>query len=118
MIEVNVELRKELFLRYADEGDIYGDEWFDIFFENASENGCPVRIDLEWAYDTDSCNFSSGDDGERIYSLSDNSFRAFWIATSAGGVQGPFSDYDGAVTALGYDPESFSEFGPAEDEED
>lgn len=99
--------RKILFDRYAEQEDTFGDDWFESFFINAHERGDPAWIDLEWCNETDSGNFSSGDESEKFFKLSDNGFEAHWTESTFRGLQGPFEDYDEAVKSLGYDPATF-----------
>ena len=104
---VSEELRKTLFERYAQEGAVCDDDWFESFFESVRQRDDPMQFNIYWDNETDCGNFASGDEAEKIFDLSDNGFEVFWIESTFRGAQGPFEDLDGAVKALGYDPASF-----------
>ena len=99
--------REVLFERFAEKGDVCDNDWFETFVKNAREHGDPAWLDIDWQNETDSGNFSSGDESELLLSLSDKNFEAYWTESTFNGIQGPFEHYDEAVKALGYDPASF-----------
>lgn len=87
---------------FAEDDEPFTDDWAIDYFEKYSE-----QLDIEYSGETDSANFSSGDDAEYIFSESVDGETFYWIATSTGGPQGPFANPDGAISALGYDPKTF-----------
>ncbi|MDA9337468.1 hypothetical protein N9Q98_00015 [bacterium] len=84
------------------EEEPFTDDWAIDYFEKYSD-----RLDIEHSGETDSGNFSSGDEVEYIYSQRHEDEVFYWIATSSGGPQGPFPEIDAAISALGYDPKTF-----------
>ena len=105
-----------MFDRYSEEGDAFDDDWFEAFFDRAREDSEPVMLFIEWDNETDSGNYSSGDEAETIWLLSDDGFRAFWAESTSRGVQGPFPEVEDAARALGYDPAQFPPPPPDEEE--
>ena len=114
MDEADEKLRKTLFQKYAEDGDHFGDEWFDKFFENSCGSDGHDLIYVDWLNETNCKNYSSGDESEKLLKLDDREISAHWIETTYKGVQGPFASYDRAVEALGYRPDCF----PPESEDD
>jgi hypothetical protein len=113
----NDDFRRIFFERYAEQDETLDEGWFEAFFEEAFRSGHPAEMDIEWDNETDSGNFASGDESERIFSFSDEELVTYWTQSSFNGVQGPFEKYDEAVEALGYDSASFPP-PPPEPEED
>ena len=87
---------------FAEDGEPFGEDWAMEYFEKYLD-----RLDIEHCGETGAGNSSSGDEREIIYSQRDGAEIFYWVATSTGGPQGPFADLDDAISALGYDPESF-----------
>jgi hypothetical protein len=70
--------------------------------------------DLIWAHTTDSGNFASGDESEKIWELAEL-LNSYWTRSTSAGIQGPFETMDEAAKALGYS--SFNDL-PEEDTDD
>ena len=87
---------------FAEDKEPFTEDWAIDYFEKYSD-----RLDIEHSGETDSGNSSSGDDAEYIYSQRHDSENFYWISTSAGGPQGPYTNLDDAISALGYDPKTF-----------
>jgi hypothetical protein len=87
---------------FAEDGELFGEDWAMEYFEKYSG-----RLDVEHSGETSSGNSSSGDEREIIYAQRNGAEIFYWVATSTGGPQGPFAGLDDAISALGYDPESF-----------
>jgi hypothetical protein len=103
MTENSKDFEKLFFEKYATEGDVQNCDWFEEFFEKAYGNGW---INTDWSNETDSDNFSCGDDYEELLEF-DGELAAYWIRTSCGGLSGPFVDMDEAISALGYNPKNW-----------
>ncbi|MDF1853582.1 MAG: hypothetical protein P1U85_22290 [Verrucomicrobiales bacterium] len=101
MSEENQLLRRHHEL-FAEDGEPFSEDWAIDYFEKYSD-----RLDIEHSGETDSGNFASGDEAEYIYSQRHEDERFYWIVTSTGGPQGPFSELNAAISALGYDPKTF-----------
>ena len=87
---------------FAEDEEPFNEDWAIDYFEKYSD-----ELDIEHSGETDSGNSSSGDDAEYIYSQRAGDEIFYWIATSTGGPQGPYSNVDDAISALGYDPKAF-----------
>ena len=101
MSETNQLLRRHHEL-FAEDGEPLTEDWAIDYFEKYSD--C---LDIEHSGEGNSGNFSSGDESECIYSQRSGDEWFYWIATSSGGPQGPFSELADAISALGYDPKTF-----------
>jgi len=87
---------------FAEDDEPFSEDWAIDYFEKYLD-----RLDIVHQGVAGSGNFSSGDEAECIYSQSHENEVFYWIATSSGGPEGPFAKLNDAISALGYDPESF-----------
>src|SRR5689334_22429988 len=87
---------------FAEDEEPFTEDWAIDYFEKYSD-----ELNIEHSGETDSGSCSSGDEAEYIYSQHYGDEAFYWIATSTGGPQGPFTTLGDAISALGYDPKSF-----------
>ena len=101
-MESNTEiLVKRHFEIYRNKKDVLSGDWVIDYFDR---RGATAQMDLEYSNETDSGNYSCGDDAEMIYSQMIDEQKIYWIKTSTGGPSGPFLTADEAIKALGYYP--------------
>lgn len=87
---------------FAGKDTPYSPDWPDLYFESRGR-----ELDILFSSETDSGNFASGDEAEKILSESAGGETFYWAATSSAGGMGPFATLEEAIRALGYDPETF-----------
>ena len=98
---MNSSILKRHFEIYGEEKDKFSDDWALNYFERS---GVEDDMNLEYRNETDSGNFSCGDEAELIYSQMIDDLKIYWIQTSSGGASGPFLKANEAIEALGYSP--------------
>lgn len=86
---------------YRNKKDVFSGDWVIDYFDR---RGATAEMDLEYSNETDSGNYSCGEEAEMIYSQMIDAQRIYWILTSTGGPRGPFLTADEAIEALGYYP--------------
>ncbi len=94
------ELLEQHFKAYRRKGQSYSEDWVSDYFNRRPYSG----MDIEYSNETDSGNFSCGDEAEIIYSQPVGNLTIYWVQTSTGGPSGPFRVINEAIEALGYSP--------------
>ena len=104
----NDELEKLFFDSFADEDDVFTDEWVKDYVESNLD-----ELDIVYSGETNSDNPACGDESEVIYEISGENHTFHFVADSTGGIRGPFLTLDESIEALGYNPSNFDlEYGP------
>ena len=104
----NDDLEKLFFDSFADEDDVFTDEWVSNYVESNLD-----ELDVVYSGETNSDNPACGDESEVIYEISGKKHTFYFVADSTGGTRGPFLTLDESIEALGYSPSNFDlEFGP------
>jgi len=87
---------------FAGKDTPYSPDWAFLYFERRGRD-----MGVVYSGETDSENFASGDDAEKIFSESAGGETFYWAGSSTSGGMGPFATLEEAIRALGYDPETF-----------
>ena len=96
------ELIKQHFKDYHKKGYVFSENWARDYFDRHPTPS--MEMDTEYSNETDSGNFSCGDEAERIYSQPVGALTIYWVQTSTGGASGPYRVINEAIEALGYSP--------------
>jgi len=104
----NDDLEKLFFDSFADEDDVFTDDWIRNYVESNLD-----ELDIVYSGETNSDNPACGDESEVIYNIRGENHTFHFVADSTGGIRGPFLTLDESIEALGYSPSNFDlEFGP------